>query len=183
MVLLKTISLFLVAATALAAPGHHKDTSNSWKNNIKNVVVLVQENRSFDSFAGGLTYSKEINGLVNHQFCNPANVSVPNSKKVCANKLAKADNAVGDDPNHSMSGVNLQLYGTANPNEAAIKSGKLKAAMNGFITEQEISYKTTNLTRVSQAINYYTPEHIPVFNNLAENFVLFDRWFCGKNII
>lgn len=24
-----------------------------------------------------------------------------------------------------------------------------------------------------------TPEHIPVFNAMAENFVLFDRWFAS----
>jgi phospholipase C len=28
-------------------------------------------------------------------------------------------------------------------------------------------------------MNYYPPEHIPVFASIAENFVLFDRWFCS----
>ncbi|CAO3645853.1 unnamed protein product [Cunninghamella echinulata] len=194
MVLLRTISLFLVAATALAVPhgkdhdhhgkghgkghGHHGKDTNAWKKNIKNVVVLVQENRSFDSFAGGLSYSKDIDGLLHHKYCNPADVTNPKSEQVCANALAKADNAVGDDPNHSMTGINVQLFGTTTPDEAAIKAGTLKPSMEGFISEQMYAYKTNNLTRVSQAINYYTPEHIPVFNTLAENFVLFDRWFC-----
>lgn len=28
-------------------------------------------------------------------------------------------------------------------------------------------------------INYYTPNLVPVTNAMAENFVLFDRWFCS----
>ncbi|KAI8076353.1 phosphoesterase [Halteromyces radiatus] len=178
MVLLGTISLFCIAATALASPVHSGNNNNNWKNNIKNVVVLVQENRSFDTFAGGLTYSKDINGLLHHKYCNPANVTDAHSTQVCADKLTSAHDVDADDPNHSMSGINLQLYGTTDPNEALIKSGKLKANMQGFITEQERTYGTTNLTRVSDVINYYTVNHIPVFSSMAENFVLFDRWFC-----
>lgn len=43
-------------------------------NNIKNVVVL-QENRSFDTLVGGFTYNPDMNGLINRKYCNPANVS------------------------------------------------------------------------------------------------------------
>lgn len=31
--------------------------ASDWRDKIQNVVVLVQENRSFDTFAGGLTYN------------------------------------------------------------------------------------------------------------------------------
>ncbi|ORZ16986.1 phosphoesterase family-domain-containing protein [Absidia repens] len=159
---------------ALASPS----SSSDWKNNIKNVVVLVQENRSFDTFAGGLDYDKDINGLLHTKYCNPANVSEPHSKKVCSDKLTFAHDVAQDDPNHSMSGINLQLFSDANPDEKLIKSGKLNATMQGFITEQELAYGTNNLTRASEVINYYSTKHIPVFSAMAENFVLFDRWFC-----
>ncbi|KAI8071610.1 extracellular phospholipase C [Gongronella butleri] len=167
-------------AGVLAAPHHSKD--GDWKSKIKNVVVLVQENRSFDTFVGGFTYNRDINGLARHKFCNPANVTDPKSTSVCANKLDAAHNVANDDPNHSMTGVNLQLFGNSDPSEPEIKSGKIKASMQGFVTEQELTYKTTNLTRASEAINYYTEAHIPVYASMARNFVLFDRWFCG-NII
>lgn len=51
--------------------------------------------------------------------------------------------------------------------------------MRGFVTEQSITYKTFNRSRAAQAINYYTPEQIKVFSTMAENFVLFDRWFSA----
>jgi len=41
-----------------------------WRSKIKNVVVLVEENRSFDTFAGGLTYNGAIDGLLHHNYCN-----------------------------------------------------------------------------------------------------------------
>ena len=60
-----------LSSLALAAP----QTSNiqnhgSWKDKIKNVVVLVEENRSFDTFAGGLSYNPFIDGLLHHNYCN-----------------------------------------------------------------------------------------------------------------
>jgi phospholipase C len=48
-----------------------------------------------------------------------------------------------------------------------------------FITEQSITYNTTNVTRVAEVINYYTQDQVRVFATMAENFVLFDRWFCS----
>ena len=51
--------------------------------------------------------------------------------------------------------------------------------MRGFVTEQSVVYKTLNKTRAAEAINYYTEDQIQVFGTMAENFVLFDRWFAA----
>ena len=51
--------------------------------------------------------------------------------------------------------------------------------MRGFVTEQSVSFNTLNKTRAAEAINYYRPDQIPVFSTLAENYVLFDRWFAA----
>ncbi|PLB43408.1 putative phosphatidylglycerol specific phospholipase [Aspergillus steynii IBT 23096] len=140
---------------------------------IKNVVVLVQENLSFDVFAGGLTYSDAIDGLVKTKYCNPANVTDPTSEKVCAQPVAK--NVAPDDPDHSISGGNQQVYGTYHPNYKNDVPD-----MQGFVTEQIASYGLhTDLSRAAEVINYYTPDNVPVFSAIAENFVLFDRWFAS----
>ena len=140
---------------------------------IKNVVVLVQENLSFDNIAGGLTYNKNIDGLVNRQHCNPSNVSDPHSPQVCAQPIAK--NIAADDPDHSIVGGNMQVYGTYHPD-----LGQDFPTMNGFVTEQIHSYSAgQNFSRAAEVINYYLPENVPVFNSMAENFVLFDRWFAA----
>ncbi|KAJ5579647.1 uncharacterized protein N7459_005632 [Penicillium hispanicum] len=140
-------------------------------NNIRNVVVLVQENLSFDHFAGGLTYNSSIDGLVNSNFCNPTNVSQPYPQQVCARSVAQ--NIASEDPNHSICGGNMQIFGTYHPLITSL------ASMQGFVTEQRASYVKHNRTRAAEVIDYFTPDHIPVFNALAENFVLFDRWFAA----
>ncbi|KAJ6028361.1 hypothetical protein N7540_003937 [Penicillium herquei] len=202
----------LLALLALAlgstAYQHHlfsdeAEQLNRLRSAIRNVVVLVQENLSFDHYAGGLTYNSSIDGLVNRQYCNPANISLPDaSRQVCAANTAQ--NVAADDPNHSISGINMQIFGTYHP---LIES---ESSMEGFITEQRVSYRIERLQnqqaldrperpvihdetrdmsskmietlereRAAEVIDYFTPEHIPVFNAIAENYVLFDRWFAA----
>lgn len=64
-----TVAVAAFFGLTLAVPntiGHKGD----WKTKIKNVVVLVEENRSFDTFAGGLSYNSAIDGLLHHNYCN-----------------------------------------------------------------------------------------------------------------
>ncbi|KAJ5594626.1 uncharacterized protein N7459_000834 [Penicillium hispanicum] len=147
---------------------------SSGMSNIKNVVVLVQENRSFDTLAGGFTYNPDIDGLAHRSspYCNPANISDPHSKNVCGAGIAK--NVASDDPDHSITGGNLQVYGSYHPGRNA------NASMNGFVTEQTSKYSLEgNTMEAAEVINYYTPDLVPVTNAMAENYVLFDRWFAS----
>jgi phospholipase C len=71
---LKYALIAVISGVALAVPQNIQyHSSTDWKSKIKNVVVLVEENRSFDTFAGGLTYAK-IDGLVHHNYCNSMQV-------------------------------------------------------------------------------------------------------------
>lgn len=60
---------------AAALPGQNRHKNDAWKSNIKNVVVLVEENRSYDTFLGGLTHRGDLDGLVGKTYCNPMYVS------------------------------------------------------------------------------------------------------------
>ena len=51
-----TLAALVGLATAVPTTNRRADP-NAWKKNIWTVVVLVEENRSFDTFCGGLTYS------------------------------------------------------------------------------------------------------------------------------
>jgi phospholipase C len=61
-----------LSSLALAAPqgSNIQNHGSDWKSKIKNVVVLVEENRSFDTFCGGLDYHPDIDGLLHHNYCN-----------------------------------------------------------------------------------------------------------------
>lgn len=189
MVGLSLTTLLALSTVALAAPrpddynnnqeggDDNNDNVGRITKNIKNIVVLVEENRSFDTFAGGLTYNKNIDGLIGKSYCNPVNASDPTSGVACSKPIA--EDVSPDDPNHGISGVNYELFGTFHPDEAAVAAGKLPETMQGFVTEQASVYKTTNVSRAAEAINYYTQDQIRVFAAMAENYVLFDRWFSA----
>jgi phospholipase C len=50
--------------------------------------------------------------------------------------------------------------------------------MLGFLEEEENSFGTTNLTRAGESLNFISTDLIPVYNTIAQNFVLFDTWFA-----
>lgn len=159
---MQTFALSLAGLAGLASAGpaarniEEHITATDWRTKITNVVVLVEENRSFDTFAGGLSYNSTIDGLLHHNYCNALNASDPNEvADICAGPLA-ADVA-NDDPNHSISGVNMQLFSTFHPNETAVRLGEdwTYETMRGFVTEQSVTFDTLNRTRAAEAINYY----------------------------
>lgn len=158
-------SLVALSRLATAAPASGNIEAHSdWRSKITNVVVLVEENRSFDTFAGGLTYNSTIDGLLRYNYCNSINASDPHeAADVCAGPLA-ADVAA-DDPNHSISGVNMQLFSTYHPDERSVASAPVWKYQNmrGFVTEQSVSYSTENKSRAAEAINYYVIRsiHLP----------------------
>ncbi len=84
-----------------------------------------------------------------------------------------------DDPNHSVTGVAFQIFGTFHPNET-VPAAQILAAetMQGFLQEEENVLKSTNLKTAGEVINYLPTSLIPVYSFLAENFVIFDRWFA-----
>ena len=174
---LSLLVLAILASLSSASPTKRKEKA-SWQERIKHVVVLVEENRSFDTFAGGLSYRSDIDGVQHRRYCNPVNsTSATDTRSICAQPIAQ--NVAPDDPNHGISGVNFQIFETYHPDEAAAAAGKQVETMQGFVTEHESTYKTTNVTRAAEVINYYSETHIRVFAEMAENFVLFDRWFAA----
>jgi phospholipase C len=75
--------------------------------------------------------------------------------------------------------LTVAVFSTWHPNEFLADKLIEKENMRGFVTEQSVVYDTLNKTRAAEAINYYTPDQIRVFGTMAENFLLFDRWFAA----
>jgi phospholipase C len=69
MVGLKLAVFAALSSLALASPSTIA-YKGDWTTKIKNVIVLCEENRSFDTFAGGLSYNPSIDGLLHHNYCN-----------------------------------------------------------------------------------------------------------------
>ncbi|KAJ5140668.1 hypothetical protein N7448_004076 [Penicillium atrosanguineum] len=175
------LGLLAFAAAVSAAPSHHQNAHSSssiknLKNHIKNVVILEMENRSFDNLLGGQTLKGLENPINNGPYCNPYNLTDSSQGHVCSG--AKDFDSILDDPDHSVTGNNIEFYGTFTPSNEAIASGKLTPHQKGFVHEQLRRYgddvDKTELAK--QVINYYTEDEVPVFTSLVQNYLTFNHW-------
>lgn len=169
-------SLLALAAAAQAWPTRPGSDLENLKAHIKNVVILVMENRSFDNLLGGQKTKGLDNPVHNGPFCNPYNVSDHTAGQVCS--AANDFDSITNDPDHAVYGNNFEFYGTFNPDNAAIASGHLQATQKGFVQEQLRLYgsKVNRSTLAQQVMNYYTEEQVPVLTQLVKNFVTFNHW-------
>ncbi|KAG6811057.1 hypothetical protein H0H92_009146 [Tricholoma furcatifolium] len=148
------------------------------KDKIKNVVWILLENRAFDNILGGVQGRGLDNPINNGPFCNPQNVSQPTGTKFCS--FAQDFDSVANDPDHSVTGYNLELYGTFNPDNTAIQNGTLKAECQGFVNKQLISYPTlAPKTAAEQILGYYTEDEVPTIVEIVDEFATFNYWFAG----
>ena len=133
---------------------------------IDHVVVLMLENRSFDSLLGTLyPASAQFDGLTGEE----TNVVAGKTVKVWSSaKGGGLDPAIpSPDPLELFDDMNEQIFG-------AHGDGKT-ATMGGF---------ASNYAKVAGAdprniMHYYTPEQVPVISTLAKSFGVSDRWHAS----
>lgn len=136
---------------------------------IKHVIVVMEENRSFDHFLGWLKRDSnpKIDGLTGAE-CNPTNTSDPKAPKVCVND--RQPYIIGVDPSHSVPAAGNQVYGQWPLPDVLPEV----APMNGFV--QQYLSQGGNPDEVVGAFNSKT---LPITSTLATEFAVFDRWFCS----
>jgi phospholipase C len=130
--------------------------------NLKHLVVLMMENRSFDHMLGGLqALDPDIDRLT-------GNESNPDTTGNQINVQAKAryQGQLDPDPNHHFAAVNQQIF-----------DGGAVPTMEGFIKSY---FQQQRDVGQSQMIMYYfKPEQLPVLTTLATEYVVFNRWFAS----
>jgi phospholipase C len=134
--------------------------------NLKHIVVLMMENRSFDHMLGSLkAHDARINGLTGKE----ANIDTTN-EPARVQPLAQFQSQLDPDPDHHFPAVHKQLYyGTPGPPGPP--------SMNGFVQSY---YDQERNTGHSRKIMYYFPDKkLPVLTTLARNYALFNGWFSS----
>ena len=134
---------------------------------IKHIVVLMMENRSFDHLVGWLQSDMyQIDGLDGSQF-NRDSTGEPV-------KVTNDANYSGDytpDVAHDFLNVNQQIFGTQTPAEGA------PALMSGFVT----SYGAVSgsVPKSHHVMKCFDPKKVPVIATLAQQYALCTRWFSS----
>ena len=142
--------------------------------NLKHVVVLMMENRSFDHMLGSLSLVVEngakkypkITGLTGNE-SNPDTAG--NVIKVQPN--AKFQSQLDPDPDHHFPGVDLQIFGGAPPGPGRVPN------MQGFV--KDYFNQTNDINRSHYIMSYFTPDQLPVLTTLATQFAVFNGWFAS----
>ncbi|MBB2931609.1 alkaline phosphatase family protein [Paraburkholderia silvatlantica] len=141
--------------------------------NIKHVVVVMFENRSFDTMLGGL-YA---NGSSPTHFLPAASAERPfdglraglsNPTKaggtIAATTPASTATLPDPDPQETFANVRVQLLG----------NGTGAMPMSGFVQD----YETTATTDASQVMQCHSPDQLKVLSALAREYAVCDAWFA-----
>jgi hypothetical protein len=128
---------------------------------VDHIVVLMLENRSFDHMLGYLSLEGgrgDVDGL-REEFANEHD-----GRSYPVHHLDST--VIEDDPDHSASAVDLQIGG-----------GK----MNGFVTSfaETLSRNDIQDADPGRVIGYYNAADVPVYDHLASEFAICDRWFSS----
>jgi phospholipase C len=130
--------------------------------NLKHLVVLMMENRSFDHMLGSLrAVNPNIDGIPD-AYSNPDTTAA----EIKPQPKAQYQGQLDPDPNHDFAPVNEQIFnGTTTPD------------MRGFIRSY---FKQRRDVKNSQKIMYYfRREQLPVLTTLALEYGVFNRWFAS----
>jgi phospholipase C len=138
--------------------------------NLKHIVVLMMENRSFDHMLGSLKAADpRINGL-NGNETNPDTTNEPAPVKPKAEWMSQLD----PDPDHHFPAVHKQLYyGTPYYTGGALNP----PAMNGFVRSYYDQQKDVNHSR--EIMYYFAQDKLPILTTLARSYALFNGWFSS----
>jgi phospholipase C len=135
--------------------------------NLKHIVVLMMENRSFDHMLGfAQTTNWPIDGLTGNE-----------ANRDSTGEVARVSNDArysGDftpDPGHALFDTLTQLYGDAKTSVTE------NPTMSGFILSYE--GKTHNSNDAHRIMRCFAPDKVPVLVQLARQFAVCDRWFSS----
>ena len=130
--------------------------------NLRHLVVLMMENRSFDHMLGSLkAVDARIDGLTGNETNRDTKGNVVKVKP-----LADYQGQLDPDPDHDFDAVDQQIF-----------DGGTTPTMQGFIRNY---FQQRKDVKHSQQILYYFPaSKVPVLTTLAREFAVFNRWFSS----
>ncbi|MDQ6751228.1 MAG: hypothetical protein M3Z33_10810, partial [Actinomycetota bacterium] len=144
---------------------------------IRHIVVLMMENRSFDHMLGHLSLEgmADVNGLTGAEFnLDPDGNQVPVTPfDADAHRVQRHGEALQKklDPDHSKAGVQTQL---GNGYGEVANGGFVKAFIESRKPEDEVG---PDLWMVP--MGYYTGKDLPVYDYLAHQFCVCDAWHAS----
>lgn len=148
------MKLSLLAAITLSIAS----LTQSKKNPITNIIVLMMENRSFDHLLGWMKVDKnsKIEGLSGGE-TTPRDPNDPSKGSLPITR--NGYDVAPDDPLHEFDNIRQQINSNA---------------MNGFVYDAIL-----NKLNETNSVSMFDQNSAPIINMLAAEFAVFDHWHCS----
>ena len=169
-------------------------------------VVLMSENRSFDSLLGYCYLPGEpprnqlFNGLGGLEYRNPVPAYINDGHAFVTNRISPGTEAdmqnPNPDPGEEFQHVNTSLFGIVDPISNQFKDASdmtapynapppgTPATMNGFVWDYcnnfvQLNKRNPTFEEYRVIMDSFSPDQLPVINTLAKEFAVYDAWFCA----
>jgi phospholipase C len=142
---------------------------------IDHIVVLMLENRSFDSLLGTL-YPKSdsfegLNGTEQNPDANGTPVVVWNSPGTDETTMRIPN----PDPGELWTDINMQLFGNSAPPPG--QRPTMVGFVQNYLAQRQLSPQQTYDPK--SVMHYFAPAQLPVLSQLAQKFAVCDHWFAS----
>jgi len=174
---------------AVPPPGEQPPSTGS---KVEHVVLLMMENRSFDSLLGWLyektspahnigpvSGDRKYEGLQGLNLKDYENQDSTGTIKVSPIRGAQALNVPNVAPGERFEEVATQLYGKEAPQAGDVPT------MRGYVRDyvnvlRHQKFPEDQVKRfANQVMQSYTPDQVPVLSGLAEHYAVCDLWFSS----
>lgn len=136
--------------------------------NIKTIIIVMMENRSFDQVLGYLSLDgKDVNGISADSNWQQNFINLYDGKRYAINALPPSTQLIPDPP-HDRGPIAMQI-------STPCADGGCPE-LGGFVA----SYASRNPppADLSMVMGYYSAEALPVYDFFAKNFTVCDNWFA-----
>ncbi len=136
--------------------------------NIKTIVIVMMENRSFDHMMGYLSrdtaFGSTIEGFIegNEEYHNPFKGNSYN--------IFEVHGPIVPDPPHERENIELQI-GNSPRSDGTYPMG-------GFIDSYALKMESPTPEKLKQVMGFHTAKDVPVYDFFARNFAICDHWFA-----
>jgi phospholipase C len=133
---------------------------------LKHIVVLMMENRSFDHMLGSL---KAVNGEIDGITAGLSNPDTTGAL-VQPQALAAFQGQLDPDPDHHFPAVDLQIFGG---NTSAGRVPNMQGFVKSYFNQQQ------DVGHSQKIMYYFAQKQLPVLTTLALEFAVFNAWFAS----
>ncbi|HUS18821.1 MAG TPA: alkaline phosphatase family protein [Terriglobales bacterium] len=143
---------------------------------VKHIIIMYQENRSFDQYFGQLNAYRQRNGIPGTVDGLPANASNPSDDGASQVSAYELNTVCHENVSPAWNESHLQANRDAPSSNTFLMNGFVYTAAS-FARAETAAGRTYSDVNGLRAMGYYDDTALPYYYFMASNFATSDRWF------